>query len=349
LDKLKARVVLAAEAALAQQQYVSAIDVLTGTGLLAPEHVESWRKGRIDFLERMVQGNLKTISQSMEIFRAWALERGLNPSETAYKRSARHRTVDLQFSESGDPGIERSYRTHYVSPALSERKQEKLKQKLSDPAKPVAFEILRDSACSECGAELKRGSFLIMDAEQPLCLPCARLGDLEYLPSGDAALTRRAARYSVRTAVVVRFSRTRGRYERQGVLVEASALERAEQECSEDASERARARADGAARRQKEDRELVALMTAEISRLFPRCRPDEAAAIAAHTATRNSGRVGRTQAGRNLDEGALTAAVTAAVRHRHTQYDAMLAAGMDRILARQRIADQVQAILMSWR
>lgn len=90
-------------------------------------------------------------------------------------------------------------------------------------------------------------------------------------------------------------------------------------------------------------------MTLEIGELFPRCPPREAAAIAAHTATRNSGRAGRTAAGRNLDEGALTAAVTAAVRHQHTSYDAMLAAGMDRQLARQEIADRVQAILAAWR
>jgi len=81
-----------------------------------------------------------------------------------------------------------------------------------------------------------------MEAEQPLCLACARLDDLEYLPAGDAALTRRASRYSERTAVVVRFSRSRGRYERQGVLVEKSALEKAEQECSQDAGARERAR-----------------------------------------------------------------------------------------------------------
>jgi hypothetical protein len=66
-----------------------------------------------------------------------------------------------------------------------------------------------------------------MEAEQPLCMPCARLDDLEYLPSGDAALTRRAAKYSERTAVVVRFSRSRGRYERQGIVVETSGLEKA--------------------------------------------------------------------------------------------------------------------------
>jgi hypothetical protein len=348
-EELNKRVVSAAEAALAHKRYVSAIDVLTRTGLLAATHVESWRKGRIEFLERAIQANLKKISQSMAVFRQWALEKGLKPGETRYARRTRTGTVDLRFSRSGDPAIEKNYRTHYVSAALSERKKERLTQKLSSPAPPVVFEILRDSACSECGAELARGSFLVMEAEQPLCLPCARLGDLGFLPAGDAALTRRSGRYSERTAVVVRFSRSRGRYERQGILVEQSALEKAEQECSEDAGERAKARVAGAARRQEEDRELTARMTVQIGKLFPRCPPSEAAAIAAHTATRHSGRVGRTLAGRNLDESALTAAVTAAVRHQHSEYDSMLAAGMDRLLARQRIADRVQAILAAWR
>ena len=192
-EELKKRVVSAAEAALAHHQYVSAIDVLTGTGLLAATHVESWRKGRIEFLERAIQANLEKISQSMAMFRQWALKKGLKPSETHYVRRTRTGTVDLQFSKSGDPAIERNYRTHYVSPSLSERKQERLAQKLSSPAQPVVFEILRDSACSECGAELARGSFLVMEAEQALCLPCARLDDLEYLPAGDAALTRRSS------------------------------------------------------------------------------------------------------------------------------------------------------------
>ena len=346
---MRERVVRAAEAALAHHQYVSAIDVLTGARLLTPTHVESWRKGRIDFLERVIQANLKKISRAMAMFRQWALANGLKPSETRYVRRGRTGTLDLQFSKSGNPAIEKSYRTHYVSPALSERKQQQITEKLSRPAQPVVFKILRDSECSECGTELAAGCFLFMEAGQPLCLPCARLDALEYLPAGDAALTRRAARYSERTAVVVRFSRSRGRYERQGILVENSALEKAEQECSLDADERAKARAVGALRRKEQDCALIAQMTEQIGILFPRCPPKEAAAIAAHTAARGSGRVGRTAAGRNLEKRALTAAVTAAVRHEHTEYDALLAAGVERDLARQRVADQVQAILADWR
>ena len=58
-----------------------------------------------------------------------------------------------------------------------------------------------------------------------LCLECADLDHLEFLPSGDAALTRRASTHSRLKAVVVQFSRARRRYERQGVLIESEALD----------------------------------------------------------------------------------------------------------------------------
>jgi len=64
------------------------------------------------------------------------------------------------------------------------------------------------------------------------------LDHLVFLPSGDTALTRRSRKYSVLSAVVVRFSRSRGRYERQGLLVESEALERAQQECLSDEEQR---------------------------------------------------------------------------------------------------------------
>jgi hypothetical protein len=147
-----------------------------------------------------------------------------------------------------------------------------------------------------------------------------RTDDLEYLPSGDAALTRRAAKYSGRTAVVVRFSRSRGRYERQGILVERAGLEKADQECTADADERAAARARGAMQRREQDCELVARMTKQIVTLFPGCPPRDAAAIAQHTAVR-SGRVGRTAAGRNLRRRWLRPLPLWFIA-KHTQYDA---------------------------
>ena len=91
-------------------------------------------------------------------------------------------------------------------------------------------------------------------------------------------------------------------------------------------------------------------MAKQIGILFPGCPAHELAAIAEYTAViRGSGRVGRTEAGRNLEEYALTAAVIAAVRHKHTEYDKLLAQGMDRATARQRVGDKIDEILAAWR
>ena len=346
---LEARLSSAALAALADHQYVSSIDILTGLGWLAPSHVELWKKGRIDQLEPMIQGNLRNIPIALAAFHQWAAAHGLRAMQAAYSRTTREGIRELQFSASGDPEIEKSYRTHYASPQLSERKREQLANHLEKAPQPVVFEILRESRCAECGAELGQGSMLLMEKEQPLCLACAGLGDLEFLPAGDTALTRRSGKYSHRSAVVVRFSRSRGRYERQGLLVESAALEKAEQECLGDADARERQRERGAERRSREDQDLVARMAEEIRTLFPGCPPEEARAIAAHTAVRGSGRVGRSAAGRSLDEEALVLAVGAAVRHRHTNYDELLGSGMDRVSARSRVSGQMQGILEAWR
>jgi hypothetical protein len=166
-----------------------------------------------------------------------------------------------------------------------------------------------------------------MEAGRPLCLSCADLDHLVYLPRGDTALTRRARKHSSLSAVVVRFSRSRKRYERQGVLIEEPALDRAKQESSADADERRAKRELAEGYRDKQDQILAMRMAESIPRMFPGCPLEEARAIARHTCVRGSGRVGRTAAGRALEEEALRAAVIAAVRHRHTKYDRLLMRG----------------------
>ena len=71
----------------------------------------------------------------------------------------------------------------------------------------------------------------------------------------------------------------------------------------------------------KQDVELAAQMIEQIAMLFPGCPASEVADIAEHTARRGSGRVGRTEAGRNLERKCRTLAVVAAIRHKHTRYD----------------------------
>ena len=213
----------------------------------------------------------------------------------------------------------------------------------------LVFSILRESKCSECNKDLSKGDFLFKEGERGLCMNCADLDELVYLPSGDAALTRRARKSSPLSAVVVRFSRARKRYERQGILVSEAALEQAEEECLADNELRALRRERDAARRRDEDRNLVEEMAGKIARLFPGCPPQEARTIAEHTARRGSGRVGRTAAGRSLEDGALTLAVVAYIRHRHTRYDQHLMRGYDRNEARASIRAEVDRVLESWR
>jgi len=219
----------------------------------------------------------------------------------------------------------------------------------SEAKELVVFDILRESQCADCGKRLPGGDFLFMEGGRPLCLSCADLDHLLYLPRGDTALTRRARKHSSLSAVVVRFSRSRKRYERQGVLVEQSALERAEQECAADADKRSVRRERADAYRDKQDQILTTQMAESIRRMFPGCPLEEARAIARHTSERGSGRVGRTSAGRALEEEALRAAVIAAVRHRHTKYDRLLMSGVGRMEARDAVRDEIDDVLESWR
>jgi hypothetical protein len=211
----------------------------------------------------------------------------------------------------------------------------------------VAVSPLKDWTCSGCGAD--SGDLLVMSDGGPNCLSCADMDHLVFLGSGNAALTRRARKHSGLSAVVVRFSRARRRYERQGVLVDHAALEQAEAECLADEDLRARRREREQERRGREDVQFQHKFVAEILRLFPSCPADRAKAIAVHTGRRGSGRVGRTAAGRALDPEAVTLAVVAAVRHADTPYDDLLMSGVDRDEARLRIGAQVEEIVERWR
>jgi hypothetical protein len=178
---------------------------------------------------------------------------------------------------------------------------------------------------------------------------CADLGHLVFLPSGDAALTRRAKRISRLSAVVVRWSRTRQRYERQGILAEAEAIERAEQECLSDAEARARRRERDNARRASDDVRFQTEFAAAIRDLFPGCPASRADGIARHAATRGSGRIGRSAAARALHPDAVHLAVAASVRHVDTDYDQLLMSGVDRATARREVGQRVEHVLCAWR
>src|SRR2546423_1747991 len=210
----------------------------------------------------------------------------------------------------------------------------------------VVVQPLKDWTCATCGGT---DSFLFMENDQPHCLDCVDMGHLVFLPSGNTALSRRARKASALSAVVVRFSRTRKRYERQGLLVEERALELAEEQCLADAEIRERRRERDRDRRALQDLDFQAAFAREIARIFPGCPESRAAAIARHAGLRGSGRVGRSAAGRAFDETAITLAVVASIRHEDTDYDSLLMSGIEREAARDRVRDNIDRILDTWR
>jgi hypothetical protein len=161
-------------------------------------------------------------------------------------------------------------------------------------------------------------------------------------------LSRRARKASRLAAVVVRFSRSRKRYERQGVLVEEAALQQAEAQCLADEDARARRRERDRRRRADQDLVFEARLAEAVARLFPGCPAGRAAAIARFAAVRGSGRVGRSAAARALDEQAVTLAVVASVRHEDTGYDELLMAGMPRQVAREQVRPAIDRVLAAW-
>ncbi len=140
--RLEERVRTVAEAALSERGFVTAIDIFLGLGWLAPSSEQAWRQGRTPYLERVVTANLSKISAAMRCLRIWARRRGLKPSETAYVARSRGR-AQLRFSKSGKPSIERAYRTHWVSPGLSERKRKRLAERQGKPPELAVIASIR--------------------------------------------------------------------------------------------------------------------------------------------------------------------------------------------------------------
>ncbi len=207
----------------------------------------------------------------------------------------------------------------------------------------------RESVCGECGEDLGRKAWITLNRDKgAVCLACADLDHLLFLPSWDTALTRRARKHSTLCAVVLQWSRARKRYERQGLLVEAEGLEKAEQECLADSEVRERQRERAALRREELDRQYVEQFAARVRDLYPGCPAERERQIAEHACRKYSGRVGRSASAKALDEQAVHLAVVAHVRHRETSYDQRLARGEDRWEARAAVQRAVDRVLASW-
>jgi hypothetical protein len=273
----------------------------------------------------------------------------LEPTEAVYQSTSVAGHESLQILKEAHPEREKFFLTRYRRAGLSAARQKQLDKKLNKPAELVVFVQTSDEAiCQDCQLAMEPGDLFCLHQQQPLCLDCADLSHLTFLPSGDATLTRRAKKASPLHAVVLQFNRRRKRYDRQGMLVTEQSIIQAEASMEQDADKRAKQRLTAAVRRDVQDDQLVAKMREVIERNFPNCPAESAREIALHTAKRGSGRVGRSAAGRTADEQAVRLAVIAHIRHQHTDYDKLLMSGVERYDARDQIRAKVQSVLNSW-
>ena len=195
----------------------------------------------------------------------------------------------------------------------------------------------QDSTCDECGEKLGHHAWITLAENKAFCLSCADLDHLVFLPAGDAALTRRSGKYSTLSAVVLKWSRARKRYERQGLLVEEAALQRAEQECLADADVRARRNEREAERRVELDQEYVQVLQNGCASYVPHCPAGREQIIAEHACQKYSGRVGCSAGAKAWmrNSSCWRSLPTSAMPRRITMN--FCAQGMDRSLAREEV------------
>lgn len=122
-DKHYPRIVRAVEAILARGDVVASIDVFVHMELLREEDVESWRFGRIPYLEKVIHCNLSAASRILRILRMHAHDLNMPTSQTAYVRWGKGRRTPLRFSKSGDPKVEEGYARHFLKPGLQSKKK----------------------------------------------------------------------------------------------------------------------------------------------------------------------------------------------------------------------------------
>ena len=104
----------------------------------------------------------------------------------------------------------------------------------------VVYALSKASRCYGCDIKLVENDLVKLkkneDDSEVFCKKCGQLDGMELLRAGDAKLTRLAKKYSKVHYVVLKWSELWKTYERQGVLVEKQAIEKATAECSPDIS-----------------------------------------------------------------------------------------------------------------
>lgn len=112
--------------------YVSSSDVLIHLGYLSIKNYENWRRGKIEFLEKVCTVNLGKLSTIVRLIKKISENMRLEPSVTVYNKYGKGPRIRLRFSKSGDINIEKAYSTHYINKYRINQLKE-LKRQINEP------------------------------------------------------------------------------------------------------------------------------------------------------------------------------------------------------------------------
>jgi hypothetical protein len=115
-DPLYPKIVRAVAAILQNGKVVAPVDVLVKMDLLAPGRLEDWRRGRVPYLEKVINCNLTRLSRLLRILRFHAHDLRLVPSTTVYMKWGKGPKRRLRFTKTGDSKLEEAYSRHFVWP-----------------------------------------------------------------------------------------------------------------------------------------------------------------------------------------------------------------------------------------
>ncbi len=122
-DNYYPKVVRAVEAILAKSDVVTPLDVFVQLELLSKADVESWRFGRVPYLEKVMHCNLSKASRILRILLLHVHDLNMRPSRTAYMKWGKGTRTPLRFSKTGDPNLEEAYSRHFLTPGLESKKR----------------------------------------------------------------------------------------------------------------------------------------------------------------------------------------------------------------------------------
>ncbi len=104
------KIIAVVASVLARQRFVAPVDVFLGMEYLRADDLARWRRGEIQYLERVLRCNLSKASAILRILGFHAHDLNLGTSFTAYT----HRKKTLRFSKSGARPIEDAYARHFI-------------------------------------------------------------------------------------------------------------------------------------------------------------------------------------------------------------------------------------------